>query len=275
MGKELRAKKIRLALLTCIICVILVISLCAGLLAPHDPYLVDMSKAFTRPCREYPLGTDNLGRCILSRLMYGATPSIISALAVVVCVFVIGIVLGISSAAIGGLYEAAVMRVITIFQAFPAFILAMAIAGTLGTGIRNGMISLIAVYWTGFAKVSRSLALSVRDSLYIRSASISGAGTFRIMFTHILPNIFSPLLVMAALDVGGVILSLAGLSFLGLSAQRPMAEWGMMLSDSRQYLQTAPWTVIFPGIAIFIVVVCFNLLADELRDVLDPKGLDA
>lgn len=272
--KRRRNKIIQLCFFSTLLIVIFVVSLLAKRIAPHDPYLVDMSLAFTKPCPEYPLGTDNLGRCILSRLLYGAVPSILSGVVVVVIVFFIGTFLGISAAYIGGIYESVVVKIITVFQAFPGFVLAMAIAGMLGTGIRNGMISLCVVYWTSFARVARSLTLEMREKEYIRSARISGAGTFRIIRKHILPNILAPLIVMAALDIGGVILSLAGLSFLGLSAQRPMAEWGMMLNDNRQYLQTATWTVVFPGSAIFLVVIAFNLMADTLRDVLDPKSLN-
>lgn len=274
MKKKMTAKKIQLFILGGLIVFLMVAAIIAPLIAPNDPYLVNMGNILKPPGGEYPLGTDDLGRCIFTRILYGAKTSIFSSLIVVLVVFVAGTLIGISSAFIGGVYESVVMRIITIFQAFPGFILAMAIAGMLGTGLRNGILSLCLVYWTSYARVARSLTLEMRGKDYIRSAQISGAGSFRIMVRHIFPNITAPLLVMAALDVGGVVLALAGLSFVGLSGQRPTAEWGLMMNDSRQYLQIAPWTVIFPGIALLILVILFNLFADTLRDVLDVKKIN-
>lgn len=274
MKKGMTAKKVQLFIFGGLIVFIMIMALIAPIIAPNDPYLVNMGNILKPPGKGYLLGTDDLGRCIFSRILYGATASVFSSLLVVIIVFIAGTLIGISSAFIGGVYEAVIMRIITIFQAFPGFILAMAIAGMLGTGLRNGILSLCLVYWTSYARVARSLTLEMRGKDYIRSAQISGAGNLRIMIRHIFPNIIAPLLVMAALDVGGVILSLAGLSFVGLSGQRPTAEWGLMMNDSRQYLQIAPWTVIFPGIALLILVILFNLFADTLRDVMDVKRIN-
>lgn len=268
----LSLKKAQFNILGIAIIILVLIAIFGKYIAPHDPYLVDMSNSLRPPDHEYWLGCDNLGRCILSRILYGASASIFSAFIIIAVISSVGSAIGIIAAIKGGITEKILMKINVIFQAFPDFILAMAIAGMLGTGLRNGMISLCFVCWTKYARLSRSLALEIKDADYLRSAVISGANSIQIMFKHIIPNIISQLFIMAALDVSGIILSLAGLSFLGLSAQHPAAEWGMMMSDCRQYLQIAPWTVIFPGIALFIVVIVFNLFADTFRDLLDAKG---
>lgn len=240
--------------------------------APNDPYFVDMGLALKPPDAQYPMGCDNLGRCIYSRVLYGAITTIFAAIAVVVIVFVIGAIIGMVAAIRGGIVEAVLMKLNVVFQAFPSFILAMAIAGMMGAGLRNGIIAMCTVQWTKYARMARSYTLELRNSEYIQSAIISGAGTFSIIIRHILPNILPKMIIMAALDVSNVVLALAGLSFLGLSARHPTAEWGLMMSDSRMYLQLAPWTVVFPGIALFVVVIIFNLFADSFRDVMDVKG---
>ena len=156
-----------------------------------------------------------------------------------------------------------------VFQAFPNFILAVAVAGMLGTGLKNSVLALGAVYWITYAKLSRSLVLSIRDSEYIRAAKICGAGPTAIIFKYILPNMVSPLIVTAALDVSSFILSMAGLSFLGLGPSRPTAEWGATMSEAKTFIQQAPWCIVFPGLALLVTVVIFNLLGDALRDVID------
>ncbi|MBQ9625249.1 MAG: ABC transporter permease [Clostridia bacterium] len=251
---------------------ILLFALFGNHLAPNDPYFVDMGLSLQAPNSQYPMGCDNLGRCIFSRVLYGARTTIFAAIAVVAIVFVIGAFLGMVAAINGGVIEKVLMKINVIFQAFPSFILAMAIAGMMGAGLRNGIIAMCSVQWTKYARMSRSYTLEIRNSEYLQSATISGASTMDIIFKHILPNIFPKMLIMAALDVSNVVLALAGLSFLGLSAKHPAAEWGLMMSDSRTYLQIAPWTVVFPGIALFLVVIIFNLFAETLRDVMDVKG---
>jgi ABC-type dipeptide/oligopeptide/nickel transport system permease subunit len=238
----------------------------------HQPFKPDMRAALQPPSHEHLLGTDNLGRCVACRIVAGASTSLFAALAVVAIVFVIGTVLGITAGYIGGALDHVLMRVTLIFQAFPSFILAVAVAGILGNGMGNSILSLCAVYWTTYARLARSLTVSMRNAPYIKAAKVCGANRLVILFKYVLPNVVAPVLVTAALDVGSVILSMAGLSFLGLGAVRPTAEWGAVMSEAKDYLQKAPWIIVFNGIALFLVVTVFNLLGDSLRDALDTKG---
>ncbi len=238
----------------------------------YDPFKTDMQNASQAPSFSHWFGTDNLGRDIFSRVLQGSQTSLYTAICVVVIVFVTGTVLGITAGYLGGAVDAVIMKIIVIFQAFPSFILAVAVAGMLGAGLVNGMISLCAVYWTTYAKLARSLVLQIKDATYIRAAKLCGAGKHHIIFRYVLPNVVSSLVVTAAMDVGSVILSMAGLSFLGLGAQRPTAEWGVMMNEARNYMQTAPWIILFPGMALFLSVILFNLLGDSIRDVLDERA---
>lgn len=247
------------------------IAVTARWLAPNDPYLVNMKNAFIRPCKEFPCGTDDLGRCILSRVLCGATTTLLTALAVVVCVFIIGTGIGMIAGFCGGVTDSVLMKLTSVFQAFPDFILAVAVAGIMGSGLLNGMLSIIAVYWTHYARISRSLVLQIREENYVKSAKICGASTFQIIMRHVLPNIFPSMLTTAALDISGSILYLAGLSFLGLGVKKPSVEWGLMLNEARSYMQLYPWMIIFPGIALLITVILFNLFSDCIRDLLDHR----
>ena len=242
---------------------------------PYDPFKTNMKEASLPPSSLHWFGTDNLGRDVFSRVLQGSQTSLYAALCVVAVVFLIGTLLGITAGYLGGAADAAIMKIIVIFQAFPSFILAVAVAGMLGAGMINGMLSLCAVYWTTYAKLARSLVMQMKDAAYISAAKLCGARSHHIIFRYILPNVVSPLVVTAALDVGSVILSMAGLSFLGLGAQRPTAEWGVMMSEARNYMQTAPWIILFPGLALFLTVVIFNLFGDCVRDGLEKRdGVD-
>ncbi|MDO4323506.1 MAG: ABC transporter permease [Lachnospiraceae bacterium] len=241
-------------------------------LIPHQPFKPNMRNALQPPSAEYLFGTDNLGRCVFCRVIAGASTSLFSALAVVGIVFAAGTVLGVAAGFTGGVLDHIIMKISLIFQAFPSFILAVAVAGILGNGLKNGIISLCAVYWVTYCRLARSLTVSLRDMPYIRAARICGAGKISILFKYVLPNVVAPVLVTAALDVGSVILSMAGLSFLGLGAVRPTAEWGAVMSEAKDYLQTAPWIIVFNGAALFVVVTIFNLFGDSLRDVLDTNA---
>lgn len=241
---------------------------------PFSPFQTSMSEASQPPSLLHWFGTDNLGRDVFSRVLQGSETSLYAAICVVAVVFVIGTILGVVAGYMGGILDEIIMKIVLVFQAFPSFILAVAVAGMLGAGIGNGILSLCAVYWTTYAKLGRSLVLQMKDATYIRAAKLCGAKSRHIIFRYILPNMVSPLVVTAALDVGNVILSMAGLSFLGLGAQRPTAEWGVMMSEARNYMQTAPWIIFFPGLALFVVVIVFNLLGDIIRDVLDQADSD-
>lgn len=238
---------------------------------PYDPFKTSMKEASFPPSWIHLFGTDNLGRDVFSRILQGSQTSLYSAVCVVGIVFIIGTILGIIAGYMGGTVDAVIMKIVVIFQAFPSFILAVAVAGMLGAGLMNGMISLCAVYWTTYAKLARSLVLQMKDASYIHAAKLCGAKNRHIIFRYVFPNVVSPLVITAAMDVGSVILSMAGLSFLGLGAQRPTAEWGVMMSEARNYMQTAPWIIIFPGLALFLVVIIFNLLGDSIRDMLEKR----
>ncbi|MBF7084075.1 nickel ABC transporter permease subunit NikC [Desulfallas sp. Bu1-1] len=255
-----------------IIIVIVAVGIFAPYLAPHDPVQVDLGQKLARPSAEYPLGTDHLGRCILSRLIYGTRVSLSTAMLVLTVIIFISVPAGTISGYVGGRLDNIVMRIIDILLAFPGLVLALVIAGMLGPGLLNVMIALGAVWWVGYARIIRGMVLSVKEKEFILAARSCGTSHSKIIFRHILPNVLSPVIVLATLDMGSLILAISGLSFLGLGAQPPMPEWGAMLNDGRPYMQAAPHLMLFPGLAIMLVVLAFNLLGDGLRDAFDPKG---
>ncbi|MDY2627530.1 MAG: ABC transporter permease subunit [Lachnospiraceae bacterium] len=263
----------RLVFCSLLLTVIIIIALAAPFIAPNDAYKVNMADAFAGPCRQYPLGTDDLGRCILSRILCGARTTIFSSLSVVAVVAVIGTAIGITAGYMGGIVDEVLLKITLVFQAFPNFILAVAVAGILGSGLRNCMMSIVAVYWTKYARLSRSLTLGLAEEDYVKAARVCGAGEFQIMLRHIMPNMIAPLITTAALDISGVILYMAGLSFLGLGAEKPSSEWGLMMNEARAYLQLHPRLLFLPGIALLICVTLFNLFGDCIRDYMDhPYG---
>lgn len=247
------------------------IALAAPLLAPHDPTATSLSAKLQPPSMEYPFGTDHLGRCIFSRVIYGTRLSLQVALSVVVMSASIGITAGVISGYAGGFTDSLIMRVVDVMLSFPSIILALAIIAVFGPGTINVIVALTLVHWTTYARLSRSEVLSVKSKGYVESARAMGNGEGRIIIKYILPNILSPLLVMATLDIAHVILSAAGLSFLGLGMQPPEPEWGAMVNDGREFIRTAPYLTIFPGMAIMFTVFVFNLLGDGLRDAMDPR----
>jgi ABC-type dipeptide/oligopeptide/nickel transport system permease subunit len=241
-------------------------------LAPNTPYKTDLSNIMRPPSSEYLFGTDNLGRCVFSRVLAGAHISILSALTVVVIIFSVGTAIGMIAGYIGGLWDTLLMRVTTIFQAFPPFLLAVAVAGMLGPSLRNGIIALAFARWTTYARLVKSLVISIKNDLYIKAAQVCGARRHHIILRHIFPNIIPPIIITAVSDISSIILEMAGLAFIGLSVQRPSADWGLMMSEARNYLQLAPWSLIVPGVALLLVVITFNLFGDQLRGVLDEKS---
>ena len=209
---------------------------------------------------------------MLSRLIVGAKASILSTLLLVSVITIIGTSIGIICGWSGNRLDTILMRISDIFLAFPGLVFALALAAVLGGGIHNAVIALAAISWPKYARIARSQTLSQKDSLYLDAARISGCSTFTLIMRHILPNIFGPILVTAMLDIGTMMMELAGLSFLGLGAKPPVAEWGSMMSDARNLLTTQPWVTLSPGFAIFLSVAVFNLLGDSIRDWLDPKN---
>lgn len=245
----------------------------APLLAPNDPNLVDLGKKLAGPCADYPLGTDHLGRCILSRLMHGARISLGIAFLVMFLTIAISTAVGALSGYRGGLLDGLFMRICDILLAFPSLVLALAVIGMLGPGLFNMMIALVSVQWVWYARMIRGMVLSLRESDFVLMARVSGVSGPLIVARHILPNILSQVIVLSTLDIGWVILNISGMSFLGLGIQPPTPEWGAMLNDGRQFLRSNPALMVYPGLMILTVVVAFNLLGDALRDALDPREI--
>ena len=249
-----------------------VAAILAPLLAPHDPDAVDVARKFLSPSREFPLGTDHLGRDVLSRRLFGARLSIGSTFAAVVVISVIGVGIGLLTGWFGGVVDTVFGRFVDIFLAFPTFLLALAVTALLGPGLNNVMLAISLAWWPTYARIVRSAVLSERSKTYIESARAVGSPSLRIIRRHLLPNVLGPIIVLTTLDLGSVMLGISGLSFLGLGVRPPAAEWGAMLSEGRTYLSRAPNMMFFPGVAIFLMVLGFNLLGDGLRDVLDPRS---
>ena len=269
--RELRNNK--LALFGVIIIFLLIfIAIFAPFIAPHDPVDQELKKRLSSPSIEYPLGTDHLGRCILSRLIYGARISLPIAMTVIGITFAIGVTIGAISGYLGGVTDEIIMRIVDVLLTFPGLILALAIIAALGPGIFNAGIALVVVGWAGYTRIVRGSVLSVKEKEFVEGVRALGATDFYILARHILPNVIAPVIPLAMLGIGYVILAVAGLSFLGLGAQPPMPEWGAMLNDGRAFMRSAPHLMIFPGLAIMVTVLAFNLLGDGLRDALDPRA---
>ena len=230
-----------------------------------------MRDANAAPSAAHLFGTDKLGRDVLSRILYGASYSLTSVLFLVFLIFVVGTFLGVIAGYFGGIVDTVIMRFADMMISFPGVILAIAIAGILGGSLVNAMIAMLCVTWTKYARLSRSMVLKIKKRDFVDAAIVSGGSAPHILWVHILPNILPLMVITAAADIGAMMMELAGLSFLGFGSQPPAPEWGLMLNEGRQQLQTAPWLMIFPGLAIFITVVVFNLWGDSLRDVLDPR----
>lgn len=244
----------------------------AAAIAPHDPNDVCLERKLMIADDRYPLGTDHLGRCILSRLIYGARVSLSAAFAVMTVTLAISTVVGALAGYAGGRVDALIMRICDIFLAFPSLILALALVGVMGPGLLNVVLALALSQWAWYARMIRGMVLSLKERNYVLAAKVAGTGQCTIIAKHILPNILPQIAVLATLDIGWVILHIAGMSFLGLGIQPPTPEWGAMINDGRQFLRGYPSLMAYPGIMILSVVMAFNLLGDTLRDILDPHG---
>ena len=256
---------------TALVILVLLVAFFAPYLAPQDPMEGNMRNVLQMPSAEHLLGTDKLGRDTLSRIICGTQVSLAMTICLVVLLAVAGLLVGIVSGYFGGKVEMVLMRVADMMLAFPGVVLAIAIAGILGGSVINTILALLAVGWAKYARLVRSLVIKLRHSDFILAAQVNGTRTRDILLRHILPNILPMVIITGAMDIGTMMMEIAGLSFLGFGAQPPTPEWGLMLNEGRQYIQTAPWLMIYPGLAIFIVVAIFNLWGDSLRDVLDPR----
>lgn len=254
-----------------IVVAVALVALLAPVLAPYDPYQQALANRLMPPSETHVLGTDELGRDTLSRLIWGARTSYIIILMVLVLVPPIGLGLGCVSGFAGGIVDGVIMRITDAFLAFPKLILALAFVAVLGPGIINAVLAIAITSWPAYARIARAEALQIRESEYVLAARLYGASTLRIVLRHIMPMCTSSLIVRLTTDMAGVILIAAGLGFLGLGAQPPTAEWGAMIGSGRRYVLDQWWLATLPGVAICVLSLGFNLLGDGLRDVLDPR----
>lgn len=254
--------------------VIVSIAIFAKQIAPKDPLNAVMDKPLHTPDKINLLGTDILGRDILSRIIYGTRYSLFMTLVLVGTVFTLGTILGLLAGYFGGIVDTLIMRLADMMVSFPGIILAIAIAGLLGPSMTNAIIAISAVTWPKYARLSRSMVLKIKKELYVEAAKLTGSKDRDILFKYILPNMITLMLVTAISDIGALMLEISALSFLGFGAQPPIPEWGAMLNEGRTYLAKAPWLMLYPGIAIAIVVVVFNMLGDNVKDLIDIKEED-
>lgn len=248
-----------------VVSIFIFLALFAPVIAPNDPLLVDVTHKLKGISGHFWLGTDHLGRCIASRLIWGSRNSLLYSGIVMVITILIGVPVGLISGYIGGKTDDFIMRVIDLFLAMPSFIVALAIAGTLGASGEHLILAMSCVYWAAYARFTRGLTIQIKEQSFIMALKAGGCTGRQILFGHILKNIAASIIVLATIEFGSVILSIASFSFIGLGVQPPAPEWGIMLSDSKNYIQTFPQLMLYPGLAIVIVVMAFNLLGDGIR----------
>ncbi|AHF80982.1 Dipeptide transport system permease protein DppC [Thermococcus paralvinellae] len=273
MLKILFRNKLSILGLSIIIALVL-IAILAPILAPYPEQALgepNLKERLQPPSWKHPFGTDHLGRDVLSRVIYGTRTSLIIGFSVVALALLIGVPLGLIAGYFGGKVDLAVMRITDIFLAFPPLLLALLIATTLGRGMVNAILALAISWWPWYTRLARGMAISVKERPYVEAAKAMGIADWKIMLRHILPNSISPVIVQATMDMGSAILEAAALSFLGLGVQPPTPDWGLMVSEGKDYFLNYWWYPVFPGLAIFITVIAFNLLGDAVREVIDPR----
>ena len=246
--------------------ILVLIALFSSFIAPNDPYATSAALIRKAPCAQFLFGTDNLGRCVLSRVLIGARTTIASTFFLVAVSFLIGIVLGMLCGYYGGFVDDLLMRIADLLLAFPQMVVAIAVAGILGGGLGGAMLALGITMWVSFARLARGHTLAIKNEPYITAAKLQGRSGLQIMLTHILPNILEPVLINALTQIGTTMIGISGLSFLGLGVVAPQAEWGSMISEARAYIQLAPWAVLFPAAATVITIVVFNYLGDAVME---------
>lgn len=265
----------KLSLAALIIILLFIIgAIFAPWIVPYPEDIADAahtSEKLLAPSAEHWFGTDELGRDIFSRTIYGTRVSLQAALMAVAVSLLVGIPIGVVAGFFGGKVDNIIMRITDVFLSFPPLLLAVALVAVMGSGLNNAIIAIAISWWPWYTRIVRGQAISYRERKFVQAAETIGTSKIKIIFKHILPNTISPVIVQASMDMGGVILTVASLSFLGLGAQMPTPEWGLMISVGRAYFPDKWWYCIFPGIAIFITVLCFNLLGDAIREILDPK----
>lgn len=270
--KKARKNKAFLFSLTGVL-ILLIIAASADLFVRHDPLQENFSYIMGAPNKEYICGTDHIGRCIFCRILSGAKNSLLITFLIIFLIIFIGTVLGMTAGFFGGILDVIIMRITDILMSIPIQVFAIALIAVLQPGIGNVILAVSLLWWTRYARMTRNQVTALRQKAFIDEARLGGESKIRILSRYIFPELLPELVVMAALDVGRLILAIAGLSFLGLSSQPPIPEWGYMLSEGKQYIQKAPWLLLYPGIAILITVILFNLLGDSVRNILSPRGI--
>ena len=254
------------------VCIILTAVFAPVVTRGVDPLKGSLVDALLPPCKEHIFGTDKMGRDIFSRVIYGARASLSATFGVVALIFLVGTVTGVLAGYFGGVIDAVIMRIADMMLAFPGLVLALAVAGIMGASIKNAIIAIVVVSWTKYARLARSLVMKIRDRDYVSAAIVTGSKTPYMLFRYMFRSPLPTLIITAATDIGSMMLELAAMSFLGFGAKPPAPEWGYMLNEGRACMQSAPWLMIFPGLAIFVVVVVVNMLGDSIRDILDPRN---
>jgi len=257
-----------------VVVVFVVGAIAAPWVAPHPPNETDFGNRFAPPSRHHPLGTDHVGRDELSRILHGARLSLGMAVTATAGITVLGLLFGLIAAMYGRFADSLIMRVVEVLQALPLLILALVVVGLLGQGLRNLIITIALIGWTSYARIVRGMAFKLREREFVQAARAVGASRLRIIRRHVAPNLVGPVVVLSTLNMGSVLLAVSGLSFLGFGIAPPTAEWGAMVSEARAYLDRAPLLLAWPGLAITVMVLAFNLAGDGLRDFLDPRTVD-
>ncbi len=269
--KKLCKKKMTIFFIA-VVLIIVLMGIFATVLAPHDPLEQNLELKFSMPSSAYPMGTDHLGRCIFSRVLYATRTTLGFSMLCTLLAAGIGITLGTVAGYKGGAADMMIMRICDVLYAFPALVLVMAVVGFIGVGISNVVIAMLMLQWLWYARVSRNLAASESVRSYIAAAKLCGASDRKIIFRHILPNMISNMLAIFTVDFGHTILAISGYSFLGLGVQAPQPEWGAMISEGKNFINTDPWLMFWPGIMILLVVVAVNIIGDNMRDALEGQS---
>ena len=269
LNRIMRQRKTQIGLAIAILFIL--VAIFAPLIAPNNPTLVDVTVKLQNPSLKYPFGTDQLGRCVFSRIVCGSRYSLFYSFTVLAITLIVGLPVGMIAGYVGGKWDTAIMRVIDIFLAMPSFIIVLAIAGSFGTSGRNLILAMSMSYWANYARVSRALTLKIKGESYFQALKAGGLSNVRIIFKHVLRNIMPSIIALATVEIGSIILSIAGYSFIGLGVQAPNPEWGIMLSESKPFIQTFPQLMMYPGLTIMLIVFGVNMLGEGVQDGLSEK----
>lgn len=269
LNRIMRQRKTQIGLAIAILFIL--VAIFAPLIAPNNPTLVDVTVKLQNPSLKYPFGTDQLGRCVFSRIVCGSRYSLFYSFTVLAITLIVGLPVGMIAGYVGGKWDTAIMRVIDIFLAMPSFIIVLAIAGSFGTSGRNLILAMSMSYWANYARVSRALTLKIKGESYFQALKAGGLTNVRIIFKHVLRNIMPSIIALATVEIGSIILSIAGYSFIGLGVKPPTPEWGIMLSESKPFIQTFPQLMMYPGLTIMLIVFGVNMLGEGVQDGLSEK----